>query len=336
MVFMFQREFRKIANIIEKKLKEAKKVAIFYDSDADGCCSAALLIIYLLKEFKKYPDHLVSCLHDVDEKLKGVESDLVFILDTQPKKEDRENFIIIDHHLIQKVPKKSIIFNPMLLDKNAYIATSCLIYRILNKLTDLSDACWIASIGIKADKSEKTSEDILKLTYKEYPEFKKLESKLIRLTSVSKNLLDANIVVNSLIECYNIGSPSFFGKTESSSKLVKMSKRINLEFKLVMNSLKELLKTKKISFYGIYSDFNIQSLVANSLFMREPKKTIIVCNLKEDLMRAEVRSMRDGDFKKFEKKLKEIIEDIGGHKRAFGFSLKREKLDDLLKVLANF
>jgi single-stranded DNA-specific DHH superfamily exonuclease len=335
---MFQKEFEKLGKSICERIKNSKSVGICFDSDADGVCSAALLTIYLLKEFKKYPDSLVSCFHDVDEKLKKLKHDLIFILDTQPKKTDSQNFIIIDHHLVQNKLKKAILFNPTLFDKNSYIATSYLVYKILNSLTDMSEACWIASTGIKADKSESSCGDILELTYDTYPEFKQVESRLIRLTSVSKNLPNANIVVNSLIECYNIGSPSFFGKTESSSKLLKIARKVNREAINALTNIEKILETEKVIVYKIKSEFNVQSLIVNRLFIRNPKKIVVVCNFRknEEIIRAEVRTNQQQAFEEFSKNLKDLIEDIGGHKQAFGFSFTKENFQGLIKKLSKF
>jgi len=235
------------------------------------------------------------------------------------------------------MPKKSFLFNPLIHDKNLYIATSCLVYNILDKLIDMSKACWIASIGIKADKSEESCENILKLTYDMYPEFKDIENKLINLTSTSRNIQNASIVVNSLIECYNIGSPSFFGKTVSSVKLVKINKEVDEEVDRVLTDLEKILETKNIVIYKINSRFNIQSLISNKISINYPNKNIIVCNSgsNEKIMYLEVRSKQDELLEKLCKKLKGLVEDIGGHKRAFGFSVTKEKFPKIVKYFKN-
>jgi hypothetical protein len=202
----------------------------------------------------------------------------------------------------------------------------------------MSEACWIASTGVKADKSESSCEDILKLTYDTYPEFKQVESRLIRLTSVSKSLPDASIVVNSLVECYNIGSPSFFGKTESSSKLLKIAREVNREIASVMVNTEKILETEKVIVYKIESEFNVQSPIANRLFVRNPKKVVVVCNFKRDkgIIHAEVRTNQERAFEEFSENLKKVIEDIGGHKQAFGFSFKKENTQNLIEKLSKF
>ncbi len=333
---MFQKEFENFAKRVQNRIKSAKKISIIYDSDSDGCCSAALLSIFLSEFLKKNPSRLISCFHDVDAKLKRIEEDLIFILDTQPKEIDSPKLVIIDHHLVQKIPKKSIMFNPTLIDENSYIATSCLIYKILSNLSDMIESCWIAAIGIKADKSEDSCKDLLELTYEIFPEFKQVENRLIRLTSVSKNLNDSRIVVDSLIECYNIGNPSFFGKTETSSKLMDVYRKVKKEYEMLLDKTRKLMNTKIFSLYVIDSRFNVQGMLANRLFNKEPKKTIIVCNLNDDMIRGEVRSNDERMFEIFMKSFNETIEEMGGHKKAFGFSLKKEKFKDFLGILSKF
>jgi len=332
---MFRRRFKRFGEKIEKNLDGTKTIGVCYDSDADGVCATALLTIYLLDKFKKYPDNLVSCFHDVDKKLENMKDDIIFILDTSPKKIDEHNLIIIDHHVVQNVPKNALFFNPRMFDKSLYIATSYLVYKIL----DLpEDACWIASTGIKADKSENSCQDVLKQTYKKFPEFKKMERRLIGLTSTSKNISNASIIVNSLIECYNMGSPSFFGKTPSSSKLIRISKQVHTESLKNLLNAKRLMETNKILLYTINSDFNIQGLIANKIFKLNPEKTIVVCNskLNEELIHLEVRTDKKSMYKKFLKKLEKVVEDIGGHENAFGLSLQKDKFDEFLRILSGF
>lgn len=328
MGLMFQKQFKEFRKKIEERVEKAKSIAIYYDSDADGCCSAALLTIYLLKKSKEYP-LLVSCFHDADKKLVDSQEDLIFVLDTFPKT-DKPNLIIIDHHVIADVPKNALFFNPRLFDKDFYIATSYLVYKIL----DLpEDTCWIVSTGVKADKSEESCEDVLDLTYEKFPEFKDLEGRLIRLTSVAKNLPDANVVVNSLVECYNIGTPSFFGKTPSSSKLMKKAKLIRTEAVRTMLNLKKIFESDKILVCSIDTDFNIQSLIAGRLFMLNPEKTVVVYNLKNDIVHAEVRTDSKRVHEKFFRQLKSVAENIGGHECAFGFSFDKSKLENFIQIL---
>jgi len=336
MVFMFQKEFKEFSKILENKVKSSKTIGIYFDSDADGCCSAALLTIYLLKEFNKYPK-LVSCFHNVDEKLGNLKENLIFVLDAQPKKADSEKIIILDHHLIQNMPKKSFLFNPILYNKNSYIATSYIAYKILDNLIDMSESCWVAAVGIRADKSEESCEDIINLTDDMYPEFRNVENRLIKLTSTSRNLSDATVVVNGLVECYNIGNPSFFGKTESSAELLKIYKEVEREVENVLIKCDKLLESEKIVVYKINSKFNVQSLISNRLTISQPKKTVIVCNFgsNEKIVYVEIRSIQEELFEKFCIELKDLVEDIGGHKKAFGLSISKEKFSYLLDYLKN-
>jgi len=336
MVFMFQKEYEGFSKVLESKIKNSETIGVYFDSDADGCCAAALLTIYLLKKFKKYPK-LVSCFHNVDEKLGSLDESLIFVLDTQPKKIDSEKIIILDHHIVQTTPKKSLLFNPTLYDKNSYIATSCIVYEILNNLIDMSESSWIASVGVRADKSEESCEDILGLTNEMYPEFRNVENRLIRLTSTSRNLPDASIVVNSLVECYNIGSPSFFGKTESSSKLLKIYKEVEIELENTLLKSEKLLESEKIVVYKINSKFNVQSLISSKLIISHPNKTIIVCNFgsNEKIVYVEIRSVQEGLFENFCIELKDLVEGIGGHKKAFGLSILKGRFSHLLDYLKN-
>ncbi|HDJ96727.1 MAG TPA: DHH family phosphoesterase, partial [Candidatus Aenigmarchaeota archaeon] len=208
---------------VERRIKGGEKIAILFDADADGASATALLVIYLMEKTGRYPDKLIPCFHDVDTKISGLDDYLIFVLDTAPKKFDSKNMIVIDHHMIKHKLKNGLFFNPREKDPDLYLPTSYLVYKIFNMPIEAS---WIAAIGIKADKAEKQCEDVLKKAYKTFPEFKEIEGRLIGLVSVCKNLSDSSGVINSLIESYNLGGPTFFGKTPSSSKLIKVSKTV--------------------------------------------------------------------------------------------------------------
>jgi single-stranded DNA-specific DHH superfamily exonuclease len=170
-----------------------------------------------------------------------------------------------------------------------------------------------------------------------YPEFKDIENKLINLTSTSRNIHDASIVVNGLIECYNIDSPSFLGKTVSSAKLLKINKEIEKEIEKVLINSEKILETKNNVIYRINSRFNIQSIVSNKLITIYPNKNIIICNSgsNKKIMYLEVRSKEDELLEKLCVRLKDLVEDIGGHKKAFGFSIKKEKFHEIINYFKN-
>ena len=81
-IMMVRLPFSQFKKLIDEKLEQYDKITVAFDSDADGCSSAALLILYLLEKKGTYPDNVISCFHDVDSKIKGLGNDqLIFILD---------------------------------------------------------------------------------------------------------------------------------------------------------------------------------------------------------------------------------------------------------------
>ncbi len=315
----------------KKKLDEAlsstKEVHVFYDSDADGCTSAALFTLYLMKNYGKYPEELVSCFHDVDNRITTKEGVLNVVLDTSPKF-DSESLVVIDHHIPKINFKKALVFNPRNFKKDLYMSTSCLVYRILDMGKEYS---WISAIGVVADKSEGSCKSIIEDANSEFPGFEEILSKLVSMVSVSKNLDDSRIVVNSLVEAHNIGGPFFFGKTPTSSRLAKISKQVLNEAVRMLIKANLVYSGKNLEVYTIKSKYNVQSLVVNKLFGMKKDKTIVVANL-NDVVHVEVRSNKSC-YSKFEKALKDVVDDIGGHDQAFGMSLKKTNFHAFLEAL---
>jgi len=329
---MMRLPFGDFKRVIDRELAKGKDVVVAYDSDADGCSAAALLILYVMEKTGNYPVDVISCFHDVDTKIKDKEG-TVFVLDTMPRSVDKENVVVIDHHFVRRKPKNMKVFNPRLYDPSLYMSTSCLVYNILNMP---KEAAWIAAIGIKADKSEETCEKIVKTAYRVTPEFKKLERKLVSLVSASKNMSDARIVVNSLIESYKMGGPSFFGKTPSSSKLKVIINRVRENLMKALLKMERVMETRSLLINMINSGYNLQGLIASKLLRLTPEKTIIVCNtgLSDDLVYGEVRTNSDKEHKRLFAILEEICEDIGGHEKAFGFSIKKENFKVFLEKIS--
>jgi single-stranded DNA-specific DHH superfamily exonuclease len=52
-------------------------------------------------------------------------------------------------------------------------------------------------------------------------------------------------------------------------------------------------------------------------------------------MYLEVRSKEDELLEKLCVRLKDLVEDIGGHKKAFGFSIKKEKFHEIINYFKN-
>ena len=216
-------------------------------------------------------------------------------------------------------------------DPKSYMSTSYLVFKILKMPPEAS---WISFIGIKADKAEEECKDVVELALKHFPELKEREKKLINLISTSRNLDDARVVVNSLIEAYNMGGPSFLGKTPSSYKLLELNKKV---YEYALKSLlrtKKLVETKYVEVYTINSKFNIQSILVSKLARIRPDKSVLVANLKGDIIHVEVRTPLKKGYSKFEKLIKGLIDDMGGHDNAFGFSLHKEKFPQLLETLS--
>ena len=140
---------------IQEHLEKAQNPLFFFDNDADGLASFALLRRYIDRgkgvAIKSFPDLNAS----YARKLYELKPDYVFVLD---KPEVSDGFleevrnlnlplVWIDHHSVPKPENKEIFYyNPYYNDKTSE-PVSYLCYKIVNRKEDV----WLATVGCVSD-----------------------------------------------------------------------------------------------------------------------------------------------------------------------------------------
>lgn len=151
------------------------KIALIHDVDGDGISSGKILIEGLRKldikvqyrfagfDRNEVFNDFITDFTDRNNVDTIIITDIsLFATNFMDKQNELENkkIIVFDHHeKPEDVPKNVIYFHPTLtfnFDNPSQYCASKLIYDILNKLTDLSELNWVASIGIVADMNYKT------------------------------------------------------------------------------------------------------------------------------------------------------------------------------------
>lgn len=172
---------KKILAKIGKFLKTPGKKLLFYHHDADGVCSAALLLKFFpgfesmpregprLEEsfpeyvVKKKPGLLVFLDIPIDQEWKLVRE--------IQKKIPGLRIMIIDHHILEKDlnSSKTVHYNPRF-KKDIYLPAAYLVYKILEGLgKGVKPSKWIAGMGIIGDYGFRECSDFLKTLEKEKP-----------------------------------------------------------------------------------------------------------------------------------------------------------------------
>jgi single-stranded-DNA-specific exonuclease len=128
--------------------------------------------------------------------------------------------------------------------------------------------------------------------------------------------------------------------TKNPSQALEIAKKlneINMErqsateeiFNLVDNEVKAVIGKKLIISYGEGYHEGVIGLVAQRIVQKYFKPAIVIAK-KENVSKASVRSVPGLDITEFLRKMDDILESVGGHKMAAGFSIKTEKIEEFV------
>ena len=331
--------FEKWKNEIIRKINDKKEVSIIYHSDPDGICSSTILFLFLNSLGKNVK--LISTkygLVKIDEEIvkKSFNSELIFILDLSsiPKdfKEIKERVVIIDHHLVKQELKNFFLINPRLINENFYYPTSYLVWKMF--FDKVKNTEWIAYFGCKADKCEKCN-DLYLQALKKFPELKRTKE-IFEYLNLSRNLKSSLIINLALIETYKFGSPKYFKLTHAYHTLKSLKKQIEREIASWLLNKQKIFENDKIQVFRICSEFNIQGAIASRILKNSKKQIICIFNdcLEQSKVYFEFRSKTDA-YNLFEKLMKELCIDYGGHERAFGCTVNEAFLEKFIERIKN-
>ena len=140
MIFMAWDSEKNIEKL--KALLEGGNGLLAYHHDSDGICSAAIMLKFFPK-FRPMPlegPRLDSSI--VKEMLSGKPSVILFLdlpVDQEPEKLEQlkrhSKIAVIDHHIAERdLSRKGMIHMNPKLDKDIYLPTSYMVYKIMEKL----------------------------------------------------------------------------------------------------------------------------------------------------------------------------------------------------------
>jgi single-stranded DNA-specific DHH superfamily exonuclease len=328
-----QKELRRL----EEFLKTPGKRLLFNHRDADGICSAALLLKFfgefesnarqgprIEREFvksvvEKNPDLLVFLDLPVDQEWDKIKE----ILEKLPK----TRMVVIDHHIYERDmnSERIVHVNPRFFE-DKYIATSYIAFKLLQSLgRNVSQFVWISAIGIIGDYDIKDCMDVIELSEKTYPGSvgknpmgSKLgyASELICSAVTIKGSQGADSVLKILLESKD------YRKFLESRRLKAWHQKVKEEIRRVIKNAYKSAETHpklRLNIYTIRTRMSLTSAVSTYFAEKYPGKTVIIRRKAENEWKLSFRNQSgEVNVGNLAKKCVQGIGTGGGHKKAAG------------------
>ncbi len=270
-------------------LEETGKKILVYHRDADGVCSATILMKFFpeyetipregpiidKKFFRRIvlekPKVLVFIDIPVDQEWKKV---LEFVKELPELK-----ILIIDHHTPEKDmnSERIIHINPRFLKSEHYIPASCVIYELLRKLKyDVKPYLWISLTGIIGDYGVK---DCLWM----FREYEKTRETPHRKLVKASEIISSAITLKGLKGCKKalelLIKSERYEDFEKSRELRKWNTIVQKEVKRIVNDFekrKEVFEKERLILYEIKSRMNITSVIGTVTAEKHPENIVII------------------------------------------------------------
>ncbi|MCK5016861.1 MAG: DHH family phosphoesterase, partial [Candidatus Peribacteraceae bacterium] len=269
---------------LHELFKSNGKKMLFYHRDADGVCSAAIMLKFF-PDFISMPREGPAIEDSFYDNIISENPSLIVFVDMPVDQEWKKllelkkdlpniNIVIIDHHIIEKDMNSEdgfVHINPRFIDKEAYIPAACVVYEVMKRMdNDVEPVMWISITGIIGDYGFEDCDWMFKehakisnVTTDELAHVSNMISSAITL----KGINGAQIALQSLLESNDCN-----GILESE-KMIKWNKIVQEEVKRITDDFeenKEKLDDKKVIFYEIKSNMNITSIIATITAERYP------------------------------------------------------------------
>jgi len=174
---LFLEELDRISKIFRSIIEE-KRLKLVCHHDADGLCSASILVKMLLRENVNFELRIVKQLTIKDIKNLDVNEDDILVLADLGSGQlnflkdvmERTQILVLDHHEPQKIKSLNLFhLNPMLYGESISSSMICYLFaKSLNlKNTDLIDLAIIGAVGDKFDENWELKGEISKKILKE-------------------------------------------------------------------------------------------------------------------------------------------------------------------------
>jgi single-stranded DNA-specific DHH superfamily exonuclease len=294
---------------IERWLGAKGRKLLVYHRDADGVCSAAILMkffpdfITVSREgpiidsrffrdiLSRKPDLLVFLDMPIDQEWKKITK----LADTMPAL----NILILDHHLPEKDMNgpRIIHVNPMFQGKT-YIPASCVIYQLFRKMGyAVKSVAWISIIGIIGDYGMKDCHWMID----EYRQYLRTHagpscSELQKASEILASAITLRGAAGAEKALKILSTVRRYDDMKKSEDLKKWNIVVQRETKKIVNDFEKNKETagERVIFYEIKSRMNITSIIATITAERYPDCIVIIRKRAGDLWKISLRYQEGG------------------------------------------
>lgn len=268
-------------------IKHGDKVAIIHGHDMDSICSAAICYMLAKDIFGADVTTVASQFNFTvtSDSLEKVEPKFTVFVDLAEipqqvfyRMSQFGKVLVVDHHPPKKY--RDIFYsNPRLYEKNIYMPTSYVAYRIFSEYSNDKKALLIGCLGTLADHGAKQNADIFETLKKFYPRLlgraKPDDDKLFAKSSIGDlvSIINSSSIVGkrtgvetALRALIKMKSPNeiFNGSFKEAQVLLNSHKKFTIEYKRIMkNFLEKKSIFGNIVFYEIDSEMNLKSILAS-------------------------------------------------------------------------
>ena len=333
-------ELKKLGRFLkgyESDEKESpEKGMLFYHSDADGVCSAALFLRFF-EDFRYSPRKGPAMAKDFVDMVLDKRPRLLVFLD-MPVDQERKTLnmflkeipklriIIIDHHITEKNigSDRVVHINPRFLKSDAYIPAACAVYRILEEMgKDVRPMVWIAAMGVIGDYGWPDCHELIEECKEGYPSLLRGNPRESVLGKGAEMIASATTIkgLPGIGECLKVllvakGYEDF----ESSENLQAWKREFDEEFGVVVSDFeekKEVFEKEGLIVYEVKSRLSLTSVLSTHLGSRFPENVIAI--KKADGERWKVSLRNQSGRVNLGVAVKEAVKGIGsggGHEKA--------------------
>lgn len=342
-------------NFIEL-IKPKDKVVIVHGHDADSICSAAILY-KLIKGRKNTPILVVSELNSqlkerTFNKIKQIKPSYTIVVDIAnvgveiiTKMIKFSRVMIIDHHIPKGYVKITYI-NPRIFEKETYLPTTYICYKIYEKFFNPKEISWIAGIGCLGDMGLKNCLDLfnkIKIDYKKLVDDLEPNDEILIENSLLGKL---TMMIESGMMVKNAIGASFTLKVLNGVKKyedVMNNKTLTKYYKICKNEFEKIRldfeKNKKIIdsilLYEIKSKIRLKSSFSTYVERKFDDKVIVIYQKDSEYYGISLRKGKNIKID-LDNLAKESIRGIknadgGGHPDAAGIRVPIRQLKDVIE-----
>ncbi len=323
------------ADSLEEWLSPGKGF-LLYHGDADGACSAALLLRFF-PGFEHCPRKGPAMDQDFIRTVLDKRPETLVFLDMAADQEQdtlktflREipglRIIIIDHHISTKDMNSERILhiNPRFRESGVYIPAACVVYHLLKLMgMDVRPLSWISAMGVIGDYGWPGCPQVLMECGEEYPFLLEGRPQDSRLGEGAKTIAAATTVkgLKGVAECLKaLLKAEGFEDFESYGKLKEWRREFETELEQVMDDYRAKRKVfakEGLVTYELDSRLNITSILSTKLGEAMPDRVIAIRKPEKGMWKVSMRNQSGRvNLGELARQCSEGMGSGGGHEKA--------------------